>query len=201
MPMSAHGPLPRFAGLVLVVALTGCSGLATREPARLPAADAWTLEGRIALRLEEEGWHASVVWQQRPGSYRLRLQGPLGQGALELTGSAAGVILERADGRISQARDPDILLYQETGWQLPVSGLRYWVRGRPVPDIGARSRRDDQGRLVELHQAGWDIRYTDFFATGALPRRIELVNGEVRVKLIIDQWQHLPAADEADDAS
>lgn len=180
--------------LLLILGLSGCAGLAPREPAAVPAADAWALEGRIALRLEDEGWHASVLWEQRAERYHIRLQGPLGQGALELTGGPAGVVLERADGRISQARDPDILLYQETGWQLPVSGLRYWVRGRPLPELEARSRRDDQGRLVELHQAGWDIRYTDFFDTGALPRRIELVNGEVRVRLVIDAWQHLGEA-------
>lgn len=184
--------LLRISGLVLILALVGCSGLTTREPDSVPAADAWTLEGRIALRLEDEGWHAGVLWEQRPDTYYIRLQGPLGQGALELTGSAAGVVLERADGRVSQARDPDILLYQETGWQLPVSGLRHWVRGRPVPGLDARIRRDAQGRLAELHQAGWAIRYTDFFATGALPRRIELVNGGVRVRLLIDQWQRQP---------
>ena len=197
MRMRVRLPAPAWLAVLvlgLVLGLTGCSGLTTREPGALPGADSWVLEGRIALRLEDEGWHAGLLWQQHPDHYYIRLQGPLGQGALELNGGPEGVVLERADGRISRARDPDILLYQETGWQLPVSGLRYWVRGRPLPGLEARSRRDEQGRLVELYQAGWAIRYTDFFATGALPRRIELVNGAVRVKLIIDQWQRLPEA-------
>lgn len=177
--------------LVCGLLLVGCSGLATREPITVPTADTWVMEGRLALRVEAEGWHANIHWEQQPGEYHIRLYGPLGQGALELTGTPAGVFLQRADGQVSQARDPDILLYQETGWQLPVSGLRYWVRGRVQPRLEYTLRRDEQGRLVELQQAGWDIRYTDFFDTAAttLPRRIQLVNGDIRVKLIIDQWQ------------
>lgn len=181
------------AGVILLwgVLLAGCSGLAPREPVTVPAADAWVMEGRLALRVEDAGWHANIHWEQRPGNYRIRLYGPLGQGALELTGTPAGVFLQRSNGQVSQARDPDILLYQETGWQLPVSGLRYWVRGRVQPQLEYSLRRDEQGRPVELQQAGWDIRYTDFFDNAAtiLPRRIQLVNGDIRVKLIIDQWQ------------
>ena len=47
------------------------------------------------------------------------------------------------------------------------------------------------GRLEYLQQAGWDIHYDRYKTVDALdlPARILLENDEIRVRLVIDQWQ------------
>lgn len=187
-------PLPfRFFVALLLLALLGaCAQLPQRtagwQPPEWPA---WSLRGRIAVHAGEQGWHASLNWRQSVTGYQLELSGPLGQGAVRLTGDAAGVTLERADGLRDWAEDADALLARNTGWTLPVSGLRYWVQGRAVPDRPADWERDSDGRPLRLRQDGWDIRYSSYQdQAGAAPlaKRIDLERDGIRARLIIDAW-------------
>lgn len=151
----------------------------------------WELQGRLAVYAGDEGWHASLNWRQTGDAYLVELRGPLGQGAVRLQGDASGVTLERADGLRDRATDVDDLLARHTGWVLPVSGLRYWVRGQAVPDHEALWERDAQGRPQRLQQDGWDIRYTDYLTQpelGVLPRRIDLERDGLHARLVIDAW-------------
>lgn len=183
------------AGLCALL-IAGCTQLPPR-PAGAPAAwmaPAWTdweLRGRIAVRAGEEGWHANLAWRQTGEAFDLNLSGPLGQGALRLHGDATGVTLERADGLRDWAVDADILLLRHTGWSLPVSGLRYWVRGQAAPGRAADWTRAADGRPLRLRQDGWEIRYVDYLESPGLvprPRRIELARGGLTARLLIDSW-------------
>lgn len=156
-----------------------------------PALNAWELQGRIAVRAGDDGWHASLKWRQRGASYQADLSGPLGQGALRLRGDDSGVTLESADGERDQSTDADALLARHTGWNLPVSGMRYWVLGLEAPGSEARWERDANGRPQRLLQDGWVIRYTDFQeqpGMGQLPRRIEMEREGLHARLLIDTW-------------
>lgn len=187
-------PLPfRFFVALLLLALLGaCAQLPQRtagwQPPEWPA---WSLRGRIAVHAGEQGWHASLNWRQSVTGYQLELSGPLGQGAVRLTGDAAGVTLERADGLRDWAEDADALLARNTGWTLPVSGLRYWVQGRAVPERPAEWERDADGRPLRLRQDGWDIRYSSYQdqpGGAPLPKRIDLERDGIRARLLIDAW-------------
>lgn len=187
-------PLPfRFFVALLLLALLGaCAQLPQRtagwQPPEWPA---WSLRGRIAVHAGEQGWHASLNWRQSAAGYQLELSGPLGQGAVRLTGDAAGVTLERADGLRDWAEDADALLARNTGWTLPVSGLRYWVQGRAVPERPAEWERGADGRPLRLRQDGWDIRYSSYQdqpGGAPLPKRIDLERDGIRARLLIDAW-------------
>jgi len=172
---------------------SGCTSLSPRpvETWTAPAWDDWGLSGRIAVRAAEEGWHASLRWQQTGEAFRIELSGPLGQGAIRLHSDGGMVHLEAADGMRDQAANADLLLARHTGWRLPVSGLRYWVRGLAVPARPAHWTRGAGGRPAHLRQDGWDIRYTDFqdpSGRGPLPRRIELERDGLQARLVIDSW-------------
>jgi outer membrane lipoprotein LolB len=181
---------------VLAVAAVLWLGACARMPAperawTPPAADDWTLDGRIAVQSGGEGWHASLRWVQTGAAFRIELSGPLGQGAVRLQGDADGVSLERADGLRDRAADAAELLERHTGWVLPVDGLRFWVRGLAVPERPARWAYDAAGRPLRLQQDGWDIRYAAYQeppADAGLPRRIELVRDGLQARLIIDRW-------------
>lgn len=186
-------------GLVLVLA-----GCATRPvpPAPTPAFDpelpeyaAWSIRGRVSLVRGEQGWHAGMNWQETAGHYRLDLAGPLGQGALQISGAVEGMVrLQTADGRQYAATDADALVLSATGWQLPVTGLRYWVRGVPAPGVDAGITTDNRGRLARLQQSGWEITYNRYRALAGRdwPTRMRLEAADVSVTLVVDEWTVIP---------
>ena len=194
-----------LAGLLLVPLLAGCTTLPAPLPDSLPvsqpasadsqsaaALTAWQLSGRVSLTHGEEGWHAGLFWQTQADSYYLRVSGPLGQGGFQLNGDARGVVILDADGQRYVAQDADTLLAQVAGWQLPVMGLRYWIRGLPAPAAGqVRLSRDESGRLQRLEQSGWVINYQRYQLVDNifLPAKLQLAQAETTVRIIIDAWE------------
>ncbi len=183
--------------LLLLVLLSGCStlsgpGLQEADPsvaARAQISD-WRLRGRVSLRHEGQGWHAGLDWEQHAGDFRLQLAGPLGQGAVRLSGSAGQVVLDDARGERFMADDAEALLLAITGWQLPVTGLRDWVRAVPVPGDPARIRADADGRVARIEQSGWIIDYQNFVAVQGMqwPTRIRMERDDLVLRLVIDEW-------------
>jgi outer membrane lipoprotein LolB len=89
------------------------------------------------------------------------------------------------------------LLAQVTGWQLPVTGLRYWIRGLPEPVAGqAQETRDEAGRLNRLEQSGWTIEYQKYQLVGdiLLPAKLQLIHADISVRIVIDQWELPPVS-------
>ena len=197
-----------FAGLirrllpVLAVFILGCAAQPPRpgpqaqsawlqHRATLEALHDWQVQGRVALRTDDEGWSANFDWQQRGSDYRIRLRGPFGQGAVELHGNELGVWLQQAEQLPVFALDAETLLEQQTGWRLPVAGLAAWLRGVPVAGTESELAWDAQGRLQHLAQNGWQIDYQRYLEKNALmlPQKLRLQRDSVRVKFIIDDWQ------------
>jgi outer membrane lipoprotein LolB len=187
-----------LAGLLAVLLLAGCATTPVPTSSQSAAAlDAWQLNGRVSLTRGEEGWHAGLFWQTQADTYYLRISGPLGQGGFQLNGDARGVVLVDADGQTFAARDADALLAQVTGWQLPVTGLRYWIRGLPEPVAGqAQETRDEAGRLNRLEQSGWTIEYQKYQLVGdiLLPAKLQLIHADISVRIVIDQWELPPVS-------
>ena len=123
--------------------------------------------------------------------YRIRLRGPFGQGAVELHGGQHGVWLKRADQPAIFAQNPEVLLQQQTGWQLPVTGLSAWLRGLPVGDSDPVVQWDAQGRLLHIGQNGWLIDYQRYLEKGdlSLPKKLRLKRESIQVRFVVDDWQ------------
>jgi outer membrane lipoprotein LolB len=193
---------------VFLLVLTGCAALAppgadtpgdrawrTRQEA-LAGLHRWRALGRVSLQAGEQAFHASVVWDQDGDSYRVRLLGPLGQGAVEIAGREGDVTLRTARGETYRAQDPETLMAQTLGWWVPVRGLRHWLLGRDDPGAPAPQRElDPGGRPLRLAQAGWEVRYLDY-APGepvALPSRLELDRADLHVRLVVSRWELTPS--------
>jgi outer membrane lipoprotein LolB len=185
--------MKHLVALLAVLLLAGCASTpAPRGGQTAALLSAWQLNGRVSLTRGEEGWHASLHWQEQADSYFLKISGPLGQGGFQLNGDGHGVVLVDADGQTFAARDADALLQQVTGWQLPVTGLRYWIRGLPVPAAGkAQARRDESGRLGQLTQSGWTIKYDRYQLVNgiSLPGKLQLLHDDISVRIVVDKWE------------
>lgn len=150
----------------------------------------WSLSGRLAIISDHEGWQVTINWRQKLQDYSILLIAPLGQGSLKLNGNASSVTLQTDDGESMTDTDPGALLYNQFGWRVPVSSLRYWVLGIPAP--GKREEELDQyGRLTHLLQHGWDIRFLDYASQQGyeLPGRVFVTNHQAKVKLVINNWE------------
>ncbi len=155
----------------------------------------WNLSGRIAVQFEKESGSASLKWKQRGGDYVIRIIGPLGRGSLELEGGPQGVTMRDANNQLREASDPETLLLDYLGWQIPLSGLKHWILGLPDPleDIQTLVL-DEQARISELSQAGWHVSIRRYQQTDelSLPTKLELRNQKLIVKLVIKKWELSP---------
>ncbi len=151
----------------------------------------WAITGRIGVQQEDQGWHAALRWEQLDDYYRLQVSGPAGQGAARLEGGPTGVVLRRGDGVTYQADSPEQLLETHLGWQVPLAGLRDWVRGLPAPGELSHLALDEQGRLLGGRQDGWTFVLSNYGEVSGmqLPGRLLLEHPPLQVKLVIERWQ------------
>lgn len=153
--------------------------------------NAWNLNGKIGVQTAKDSGSASVQWTQSPGNYTLSFMGPLGSGGMTLKGRPGSVSLTTADGKTFTADSAESLLAEQWGYKLPVSYLKYWVRGMPVPNIASKTSFDQYNRLNSMQQQGWNIQYEGYTRTslGDLPNKMNITSPSMRVKVIISSWQ------------
>ncbi|WP_237066306.1 lipoprotein insertase outer membrane protein LolB [Microbulbifer guangxiensis] len=194
-----HRPVLRLLGLCLLALLSACTSQ-TRQPPVAPEQPVmqlqqWTIKGKLGVRSPNDNGSANLTWlQQSQPNYRIHLSGPLGAGATVISGSPGGVSLQRGDEPTTHAANPSQLTAMTLGWPLPVDEMFYWVRGLPAPGQASGERRNTQGLLQSLQQAGWQLNFSGYQNVGAyvLPTRIKAetrqASGPVRVTLVIKEW-------------
>lgn len=137
----------------------------------------WHLKGRAAVTSGKEGGSVSVVWQQYDKeNYQLEFYGILGHGRTEIASVDGRVKLYTREGPILISNDAEAVLYEYTGWYLPVEHLYYWVRGLPAPGAIESLQLNSEGYLSELKQSDWTIIYGDYALIEELwlPKRLTL---------------------------
>ena len=188
----------------IVVVLAGCRTLPPAAPvagptlvgldwparrAALQGREQFDLNGRVAVAAGNEGFNGHLRWSQRGTLCTLDLEGPLGVGGVHVVSDGARLDLTNAAGQqLDSAAARDELL-RRLGFEPPLEHLRYWVQGVPDPALPASETPDAVQRLSALEQDGWSITYLAYEdPPGGLPRRLNLVRGDVRVRMVIDNW-------------
>ena len=197
--------------LLAALVLGGCSTPAMRPVPENPDAawqqrqlalatvGSWQLRARIALQAGESGGQADLLWNQAQALNDLRLVGAWGRGLVRLQFDAGEATLIDDNGVRHQGTDAADLLYQVTGWIIPVASLRAWMVGLPVDAASASVVQiDAYGRLKTLEENGWRIEYEEYaeYDGRELPKRLVLsqiraMNGDARitVRLVVTAWQ------------
>lgn len=190
---------------LLVLFLTSCASVSSLQPspsstpsktwasrsAQLSHISSWQVNGKVAVQTAQDSGSASVDWQQQRNNYSISLTGPLGSAGLKINGSPGRATLQTSDGKRFTAANAEQLLAQNWGFDLPVSYLRYWVRGLPVSGVAATTQFDAYHRLASLQQAGWTIQFQNYTNSNGieLPERITATSRTMKVKMIIYRWQ------------
>ena len=153
--------------------------------------ESWQLNGKIAVQTAQDSGSATILWIENHDRYNVSLYGPLGTQGLKLTGQPGHVTLITADGKRFIAESAEQLLAENWGFHLPLSNLRYWIRGLPVPGIPHDSRFDNQHRLIFLNQQGWRVEFQDYVATKTidLPNKLLINSATLKTKIVIYQWK------------
>lgn len=174
--------------MLLMLFLTGCvSTTGYRSGSDSENADQkgyWQLKGRVGLKTPQKSGSFNIFWEQQGDAFDIHLNTSLGLSIAHLKGShEAGIQSVSIDipkqGRF-KAESAALLLKKHTGLVIPVASLRYWVRGDAAP-----------GEYFEKHenilsQLGWTIEYLEY--EDELPVRIKLIQGEIKILLIVHQW-------------
>ncbi len=154
----------------------------------------WSFQGRAAISKGRNGGNGRIDWAQQGEAFEVSLAAPVTRQSWQLTGGAGQPVrLDGLEGGPRTGDDAGQVLLQATGWEIPVEQLAQWVRGLPA-NAGAPDHLgfDAEGRPRVLRQQGWQIDYQDWYpaegGTPSLPRRIEAVNGDAKVRLIVDAW-------------
>ncbi|MBI5890106.1 MAG: outer membrane lipoprotein LolB [Nitrosomonadales bacterium] len=181
--------MPRFL-LLLILLLTGCATAPVAVQRPLQADAPFAFNGRVAVKQGDKRESAGVRWEHRAEADEILLLAPLGQTMARIRRDAQEITLE-ASGKRYTAQDMESLMQQALGWQLPLSGLRYWVTALPAPGSESSIERDANGQVSMLQQQGWEIGYSRYAAAApdALPLRLKLQRDGMEVVLLIDEWE------------
>ena len=199
--------MSRVALGAVLVALGLLAGCRTAPPAAIvgPGADApwpqqraaleklerYSLNGRVAVAANGQGFSASLRYQQMPRSSNMALDGPLGIGGLR-------VVLEGEDLQIATSRGEKLEgdaaraeLERRLGFALPLAELRWWLLGIPAPGETAVNQDAGTGEIHDFVQAGWRVSINSR-AAGlgfSLPQRLTAEREGARLKLLVERWQ------------
>ena len=167
--------------LWLTILLAACGS----TPPQPDPGERWGFSGKIGLWAYGKQDSANIDWQDCASDYLIRLSGPLGVGGAVIYGNESGVSLHHGSDTPQRASSPEELL-ASLGWYMPVSPLRFWLQGQAAPDRPFQRSPLSGGKIQELAQSGWQIRY-DYRADRL--SRIDMDNGDIRLKWIIREWR------------
>ena len=207
-----------LATAALVAALAACTSVPVRPPAQTAVLDAaaraeaearlvtreaavrslpeFTFTGRVAMSNGRDGGSGRIDWRQAGDRFEVSLAAPVTRQSWRLSGDPDGARIEGLDGGPRDGADVGQLLWEATGFDIPVAALAAWAAGTradPAQAGEAELEFTADGQLARLRQGGWTIDYLDWQPVAsegapALPVRINAARDAARVRLIVDAW-------------
>ncbi|HLB55975.1 MAG TPA: lipoprotein insertase outer membrane protein LolB [Coxiellaceae bacterium] len=193
-------------GLACLLLLSGCAKnmigappqYAVKTPAQrqaqLAKVRSWRVDGEFSL--QRTGYKpviASYNWREiNPVSYRINIDSALDLYQAEIIREFGIVKLWKNGSRVSTARSPEKLMQKVLGWSLPVTQLKYWMKGMPAKYAGPyHATYDMYGHLIGLTQKGWTLsfgRYKTNEDGVDFPRSITMRRPGFYVKIAAREW-------------
>ncbi|MFQ2331037.1 lipoprotein insertase outer membrane protein LolB [Aeromonas dhakensis] len=158
-----------------------------QERTRLEQLTHWQLSGKMAIITAQQKGSARVNWQQDGDDYRLNLTSLIGTHILELSRCKGEITLIDNEGNPHQSQDAEALVYQLTGWNIPVAELPAWIKGLPGE---AEFELNPDRSLASVRDGQWQIVYGDYRDQDGyrLPHLLTMTGQGSRLKLQINQW-------------
>jgi outer membrane lipoprotein LolB len=161
--------------------------------AQLQARSQFTAQGRIGVVAGTDGFNGRLRWVQEGSRSSISLDGPLGVSGVRIVNDAGTLTLTTPSGEALDSQAAHDELVRRMGFEPPLNSLRFWLQGVPDPASPSTETADAQGYLGSLLQSDWTVTFSAYMQTGdgALPQKLTVTRGTVRVRLIIESW-HAP---------
>ncbi len=184
--------------VLTVATLAACSSLAPQQPSQgtgVNAQNAIQRTGKFALLVFDktqdkntDSVQGNFLWNGVGENVVLDLSSPLGQTLARVEVLPGYSKLTRSSGEVFEAPNPDALVAQVIGQEIPVSGLRYWIKGQKIPNQPLiEESHDNAGKLTSFKQAGWDVTMSDYDSIG--PTKFNLIRNQtterIKIRLIV----------------
>lgn len=153
----------------------------------------YQVRGAFAWVDGKQKLYARFFWQQNsPEDYRLLLTNPFGGTQLDLHVQPDVVQLTDSKGRQYTATDPEQLIAELTGMKIPLNNLRQWIIGLPGETSDYVLNQNYRLKSIDYHENGqhWHVNYQGYSDNQlpAMPEEIILNQGDLQIKLKINQW-------------
>lgn len=188
-------------GLLLagVLFLTGCVHIPTSPVFKYIAWQArqiklqqyknWKINGVLSVTNNRQRNTATFSWEQSGDHYSINISGPMNLHRVKILGDLKLVEICCATHKCIKVQSPELALFNQFGWWLPISNMRYWIIGALASaEKIEKTSFDRYGHLIMLRQHDWEIRYSKFQPINNLdlPSIVELYNKNLFVKIKID---------------
>lgn len=156
--------------------------------AKLATSPNWSMSGRIAVSNGKQGGSGRIEWQQDGVRYAATLSAPVTRQSWRVNGGPDGATIEGLSGGPRSGPDASVLVFDATHWRVPVDALGDWLLG--LQRSGDRVHFGSDGRVDRIEGEGWVVAYADWRTVEGveLPGRIEAVQGDAKVRLVVDGW-------------
>ncbi|WP_218353947.1 lipoprotein insertase outer membrane protein LolB [Alteromonas lipotrueiana] len=163
---------------------------------QLAAINSWKIQGKMAIRNNQEAVSATLFWQNQNGDFEFRLTNFLGITLVDMQ-FENGMATLKANGDTYTHSDPGQLIKDVTGLNVPVNELLNWIKGLPGPsDDYALNSKDLLAQLKPgaCETCGhWQIAYNNYGEVENiwLPYALKLTNTQkpnAFIKFRINQW-------------
>lgn len=186
-----------------ILVLTGCSLFKSRPelPSNLSPDDRirylqqrnyWNLTGRIGITTKDESNSASFSWEKNNDTLVLRIYGSLGVTYARLESKPGFATIELSDDEVYQDTDAERLLWQTTGWYIPVNLMQHWILG--IPEQAPSFEMNNDGYLARLNYGHWEVNYQKYqdFRGLRMPKKLRADHPDVTIKFSIHDWEFSP---------
>ena len=163
---------------------------------RLTTVKQWQIKGKMAIRDQRQAVSATLNWKTNQPDFAFRLTNMLGITLADVNYEHGEAILE-ADDKTYTDSDPTRLIYNVTGWHIPVDRLLNWVKGLPLQQD--KYVLNDKQLLASLSPGcktcgEWQVSYNNYGNVEGvwLPHQLTLTqpnNPDMLIKIRIDQWK------------
>jgi outer membrane lipoprotein LolB len=193
---------------VVAAILNGCSHQHPKAPLisqdwanhkqNVEAISHWQATGKLAVKVPNDGGSANLKWLQTGQTYQIELNGPFGSGKMTINGGPDKVTLNEVGQLPQTATTAEELIRKNSGWNIPITQLAFWVRGLPDPTTKITYFAPNaQGLIGELEQLGWKVSYGDYLNLNTptrsipMPGRIVAEYKDVRLILVVREWSQV----------
>ena len=193
--------------LLLVSLLSACVSV-TQVPPAEDVKQIW--DARANYLYQQEDWEAQlslvgvtdqqkfktrVVWDQQSDDYQIKLRDFIGRTIAIIDGSPSEVVAKTSKGQRYQGDDAETLINELFAINIPVTGMRYWLQGLPVPSVDVDQLKfNDDGLAHTLNQQGWKISYPYYMSNQPykMPSQVLLEFEDIKLTVKISQWKLSP---------